>query len=51
VNIAHGEEPQTHKQAMASPDANEWLAAEQYKLDQLAHLDAYELTLLPHDRS
>ena len=23
VNLAHGEEPTTHKQAMASPDANE----------------------------
>jgi hypothetical protein len=51
VNLAHGEEPKTHKQAMASPDANEWLAAERYELDQLACLDTYELTPLSHDRS
>jgi hypothetical protein len=36
VNIAHGEEPKTHTQAMASPDTAEWLAAEHYELDQLA---------------
>jgi hypothetical protein len=45
ANIAHGEEPRTHAQAMASPDI-----AECYELDQLAHLDTYDLTLLPHDR-
>src|ERR1700691_3086455 len=31
ANIAHGEEPKTHAQAMASPDAAEWLAAERYE--------------------
>src|ERR1700683_574072 len=46
ANIAHGEEPKTHAQAMASPDAAEWLAAERYELDQLALLDVYDLTLL-----
>ena len=39
ANIAHGEETKTHKQAIASPDAEEWLAAEHYELDQLTHLD------------
>ena len=43
ANIAHGEEHETHKQAMESPDANEWLAAECYELDQLAQLDTYQL--------
>ena len=51
ANIAHGEEPKTHNQAMASPDTEEWLAAERYELDQLAWLDTYKLTLLPHNRS
>ena len=51
ANIAHGEEPKTHNQAMASPDAEEWLAAERYELDQLARLDTYKLTLLPCNRS
>jgi hypothetical protein len=51
ANIAHGEEPKTHKQAMASPDAEEWLAAEGYKLDQLTRLDTYKLTLLPSKHS
>ena len=51
ANIAHGEEPKTHAQAMASPDAAEWLAAERYELDQLARLDVYDLTLLPPGRS
>ena len=51
VNIAHGEEPKTHNQAMASPDTEEWLAAEHYELDQLARLDTYKLTLLPRNRS
>src|SRR6202050_4644786 len=51
ANIAHGEEPKTHTQAMASPDAAEWLAAECYELDQLALLDVYDLTLLPPGRS
>src|SRR6202521_650990 len=50
ANIAHGEEPKTHRQAMASPDAAEWAAAERYELNQLARLDAYELTPLPPDR-
>ena len=36
ANIAHGEKPKTYAQAMASPDAAEWLAAECYELDQLA---------------
>jgi hypothetical protein len=44
ANIAHGEEPRTHAQAMASPDI-----AECYELDQLVHLDTYDLTLLLHD--
>ena len=47
ANIAHGEELRTHKQAMASPDTTEWLAAERYELDQLACLDTYQLTCLP----
>ena len=51
ANIAHGKEPKTHKQAMASPDAEEWLAAERYELDQLARLDTYKLTPLPRNRS
>jgi Reverse transcriptase (RNA-dependent DNA polymerase) len=51
ANIAHGEEPRTHKQAMASPDAAEWLAAEHYELDQLARLNTYQLTCLPRNRS
>src|SRR5258705_1321173 len=51
ANIVHGEEPRTHKQAMASPDAAEWLAAERYELDQLAHLNTYQLTRLPSNRS
>src|SRR5882762_7004511 len=50
ANIAHGEEPKTHRQAMASPDAAAWAAAERYELNQLARLDAYELTPLPPDR-
>src|ERR1700692_113085 len=50
ANIAHGEEPKTHRQAIASPDAAEWAAAERYELNQLARLDAYELTPLPPDR-
>src|SRR5882762_8726277 len=50
ANIAHGEEPKTHRQAMASPDAAEWAAAERYELNQLARLDAYELMPLPPDR-
>ena len=41
----------THNQAMASPDAEEWLAAERYELDQLARLNTYKLTPLPHNRS
>jgi hypothetical protein len=45
ANIAHGEEPRTHKQAMASPDAAEWLAAKRYVLDQLARLDTYQLSV------
>src|SRR3984885_16093841 len=49
ANIAHGEEPRTHKQAMASLDAAEWLAAEHYELDQLACLDTYQLTRLPRN--
>jgi hypothetical protein len=44
ANIAHGEEPKTHTQAMASPNTSEWLAAENYKLDQLTQLDVYDLT-------
>ena len=36
---------------MASPDAAEWLDAERYELDQLARLDTYQLTRLPHNRS
>jgi hypothetical protein len=51
ANIAHGEEPKTHAQAMVSPDAAEWLAAECYELDQLARLDVYDLTLLPPGHS
>jgi hypothetical protein len=46
ANIAHKEELRTHKLAMASPDAAEWLAAERYKLDQLARLNTYQLTHL-----
>src|ERR1700728_1166773 len=51
ANIAHGEEPRTHKQAMASLDTAEWLAAKRYELDQLACLDTYQLTCLPHNQS
>jgi len=53
ANIAHGEEPKTHRQAMASPDAAEWAVAENYKPNQLTHLDAYKLTHLPpnHQRT
>ena len=35
ANIAHGKKPKTHKQAMASPDTEQWLAVECYELDQL----------------
>ena len=49
ANIAHEEEPRTHKLAMASPDAAEWLAVERYELDQLARLDTYQLTHLAHN--
>jgi Reverse transcriptase (RNA-dependent DNA polymerase) len=36
---------------MASPNAAERLAAEHYELDQLTHLNTYQLTHLPHNRS
>ena len=51
ANIAYSEELKTHKQAMASPDTEEWLAAEWYELYQLAHLNTYKLTLLPCNNS
>src|ERR1700685_3217787 len=51
ANIIHGEEPKTHAQAMASPDAAEWLEVEHYELDQLAQLDVYDLILLPPGHS
>ena len=50
ANIASGEEPKTHKQAMESPDFAEWEEAEQYELEMINRLGTYKLVKLPKDR-
>ena len=50
ANIASGEEPKTHQQAMQSPDFAEWEAAERYELDMINHLGTCKLVRLPKDR-
>ena len=49
ANIASGEEPKTHQQAMQSPDFAEWEAAEHYELDMINCLGTYKLVRLPKD--
>ncbi|KAL1941168.1 hypothetical protein VTO73DRAFT_7380 [Trametes versicolor] len=45
-----GDEPQTYKEAMASPEANEWEAAMVQELESIASLGSFELTSLPPGR-
>jgi len=47
----HMEKNQEPQASYGIADTAEWLAAECYELDQLARLNTYQLTRLPHNRS
>lgn len=51
ANLVSSEEPHTHKQAMMSPDASEWEAAEAYELDAIQRLGTYQLVPLLQSRT
>ena len=51
VNLASGEEPRTHRQAMSSPDRAQWEQAMQEELDAISQLGTYQLTELSPGRN
>jgi hypothetical protein len=50
ANIASGEEPKTHQQAMQSPDFEKWKEAELYELEMINRLGTCKLVKLPKGR-
>jgi hypothetical protein len=50
AQILHGKEPQSHHEAIASPDAAEWEAVMDEELESIARLGTYELVELPPGR-
>jgi hypothetical protein len=50
ANVASGEEPQTHQQAMQSPDFSKWHEAELYELEMINRLGTCKLIKLPKGR-
>ena len=48
--LAHGEEPQSYAEAIASPDRAEWEAAMEEELNSIARLGTFELVHLPSRR-